>query len=84
MLNRVTALIADGRWTSPFKLITVDELKDSSVYQAALRNALLNNRPDAELYGWQPINRFAGRNGGRSSAATRSSGTTTRSSGTTL
>lgn len=63
MLSRATDLIEEGRWRSPYDVVMVDELQDSSVARARLVAALCG-KPETYLYAvgddWQSINRFAG------------------------
>ncbi|MCW2802796.1 MAG: hypothetical protein JWN06_1013 [Propionibacteriaceae bacterium] len=63
MLNQATDLIEAGRWQSPFTVVMVDEMQDSSYARARLIRALV--RPAGQhLFAvgddWQSINRFAG------------------------
>ncbi|WP_197432517.1 UvrD-helicase domain-containing protein [Pseudarthrobacter sp. GA104] len=63
MLNLATDHVESGRWTSPYRVVMVDEMQDTSAARAALVRALLK-APDTYLYAvgddWQSINRFAG------------------------
>lgn len=63
MLNLSAQHIEEGRWTSPFELVLVDEFQDASRARARLVRALVN-RPHRYLCAvgddWQSINRFAG------------------------
>jgi DNA helicase-4 len=63
MLNLATDHVESGRWTSPYRVVMVDEMQDTSTARAALVRALLKT-PDTFLYAvgddWQSINRFAG------------------------
>ncbi|MGM9470689.1 UvrD-helicase domain-containing protein [Pseudarthrobacter sp. YS3] len=63
MLNLATDHVESGRWTSPYRLVMVDEMQDTSAARAALVRALLKTS-DTYLYAvgddWQSINRFAG------------------------
>ena len=63
MLNRASDLIEDGQWNSPYTLVLVDEMQDSSAARARLVRAI-TNAPDRYLLAvgddWQSINRFAG------------------------
>ncbi|ASN19882.1 3'-5' exonuclease [Arthrobacter sp. YN] len=63
MLNLATDHVESGRWTSPYKVVMVDEVQDSSAARAALVRALTKT-PGTYLYAvgddWQSINRFAG------------------------
>ena len=63
MLNLATDCVEQGRWTSPFELVMVDEFQDASQARARLVAALVNG-PDKHLFAvgddWQSINRFAG------------------------
>jgi len=64
MINEATDLIRSGTWTSPYRLIMVDEMQDTSVARANLVLSLLNQGRHTYLYAvgddWQSINRFAG------------------------
>lgn len=63
MLNLATDHVESGRWTSPYRLVMVDEMQDTSAARAALVRALMKT-PGNYLYAvgddWQSINRFAG------------------------
>jgi DNA helicase-4 len=63
MLNLATDHVESGRWTSPYRLVMVDEMQDTSAARAALVRALLKTS-GTYLYAvgddWQSINRFAG------------------------
>lgn len=63
MLNLATDCIEQGRWTSPYDLVMVDEFQDASQARARLVAGLVND-PDKLLFAvgddWQSINRFAG------------------------
>jgi DNA helicase-4 len=63
MLNLATDHVESGRWTSPYRLVMVDEMQDTSSARAALVRALMKT-PGNYLYAvgddWQSINRFAG------------------------
>ncbi|MCP3424809.1 UvrD-helicase domain-containing protein [Rothia sp. AR01] len=63
MLNQASDLIEAGRWQSPFEVVMVDEMQDSSSARARLVQALVS-RPHTYLYAvgddWQSVNRFAG------------------------
>ncbi|MBT8163197.1 MULTISPECIES: UvrD-helicase domain-containing protein [Arthrobacter] len=63
MLNLATDHVDSGRWGSPYRLVMVDEMQDTSAARAALVRALLK-APGTYLYAvgddWQSINRFAG------------------------
>jgi len=63
MLNLATDCVEQGRWTSPYELVMVDEFQDASQARARLVAALVN-APDRHLFAvgddWQSINRFAG------------------------
>ncbi|MDQ0648639.1 DNA helicase-4 [Microbacterium natoriense] len=63
MLNLATDHVEAGRWTSPYRLVMVDEMQDTSTARAALVRALTKT-PGTYLYAvgddWQAINRFAG------------------------
>lgn len=63
MLNLATDCVEQGRWTSPYELVMVDEFQDASQARARLVAALVN-APDKHLFAvgddWQSINRFAG------------------------
>ncbi len=64
MLNQAIDLIEAGAWPSPYRLIMVDELQDTSVARARLVKALLDRATDTLLFAvgddWQSIYRFAG------------------------
>lgn len=63
MLNLATDQIEAGRWTSPYRVVMVDEMQDTSAARAGLVRALAKT-PGTYLYAvgddWQAINRFAG------------------------
>ncbi|MDO4256340.1 MAG: UvrD-helicase domain-containing protein [Kocuria sp.] len=63
MLNLATDHVKAGRWQSPYKVVMVDEMQDTSSARAALVRALAK-APGTYLYAvgddWQAINRFAG------------------------
>ena len=63
MLNLAADCIERGRWTSPYRMVMVDEFQDASQARARLVSALLSG-PDKYLFAvgddWQSINRFAG------------------------
>lgn len=63
MINRAADLIEAGKWTSPYELVMVDEMQDSSYARSRLVRALVNT-PGRYLFAvgddWQSINRFAG------------------------
>lgn len=63
MLNHATDLVEAGRWTSPFRVVLVDEFQDASHARARLVKALVA-RPAHFLFAvgddWQSIYRFAG------------------------
>lgn len=63
MLNLATDHIEAGRWASPYRVVMVDEMQDTSAARAALVRALAKT-PGTYLYAvgddWQAINRFAG------------------------
>ncbi|MFC7848210.1 UvrD-helicase domain-containing protein [Arthrobacter sp. NPDC057388] len=63
MLNLATDHVESGRWVSPYRLVMVDEMQDTSAARAALVRALMR-APGNYLYAvgddWQSINRFAG------------------------
>lgn len=63
MLNLATDLIEAGRWTSPYRVVLVDEFQDASQSRAQLVRALVN--PAGHFLfavgdDWQSIYRFAG------------------------
>jgi DNA helicase-4 len=64
MLNQATDLIQAGAWCSPYRLIMVDEMQDTSLARARLIKALIDQQADTFLFAvgddWQSINRFAG------------------------
>ncbi|CAN5127105.1 hypothetical protein BH09ACT10_BH09ACT10_00690 [soil metagenome] len=63
MLSHATDLVEAGKWSSPFRVVLVDEFQDASHARARLLRALVN-RPDLFLFAvgddWQSIYRFAG------------------------
>lgn len=63
MLNHATDLVEAGRWTSPYRVVLVDEFQDASHSRARLVRALVKN-PGHFLFAvgddWQSIYRFAG------------------------
>ena len=63
MINRAADLIEAKAWTSPYELVMVDEMQDSSHARSRLVRALLAE-PGRYLFAvgddWQSINRFAG------------------------
>lgn len=63
MLNQAADCIEQGRWTSPYRLVMVDEFQDASQARARLISGLVKD-PDHYLFAvgddWQSINRFAG------------------------
>ena len=63
MLNQAVDCIEQGRWTSPYELVMVDEFQDASQARARLVSGLVKG-PDKYLFAvgddWQSINRFAG------------------------
>ena len=63
MLNLAGDCVEDGRWTSPYELVMVDEFQDASQARARLVAGLVK-RPGKCLFAvgddWQSINRFAG------------------------
>ncbi|MEJ1229899.1 MAG: UvrD-helicase domain-containing protein [Galbitalea sp.] len=63
MLNLATDLIENGKWTSPYRVVLVDEFQDASHARARLVKALVA-APDRYLFAvgddWQSIYRFAG------------------------
>ncbi|WP_284982464.1 UvrD-helicase domain-containing protein [Arthrobacter sp. efr-133-TYG-118] len=63
MLNLAVDHVESDRWESPYRLVMVDEMQDTSTARAALVRALLKT-PGTYLYAvgddWQSINRFAG------------------------
>ena len=64
MISRATGHVESGRYASPYGYILVDEFQDIAPGRARLLKALLNNRPDTQLFAvgddWQAIYRFAG------------------------
>jgi DNA helicase-4 len=64
MIILAAKYLEEGRYSSPYKLILVDEFQDLSPGRARLVHALLNSRQDSVLFGvgddWQAINGFAG------------------------
>ncbi len=64
MINRATDHVEQGRYSSPFSYILVDEFQDISPARARLLNALLKQTPSAKLFAvgddWQAIFRFGG------------------------
>lgn len=63
MLNQAADCIEQGRWTSPYELVMVDEFQDASQARARLVAGLVKE-PRRHLFAvgddWQSINRFAG------------------------
>lgn len=63
MLNAAADCIEQGRWSSPYELVMVDEFQDASHARARLVSGLVKG-PDKYLFAvgddWQSINRFAG------------------------
>lgn len=63
MLNLATDLIEAGEWTSPFRVVLIDEFQDVSHARARLVRALVD-QPGRHLFAvgddWQSIYRFAG------------------------
>lgn len=63
MLNHATDLVEAGRWTSPYRVVLVDEFQDASHSRARLVRALVSGR-ERFLFAvgddWQSIYRFAG------------------------
>ncbi|MBP2437352.1 UvrD-helicase domain-containing protein [Microbacterium amylolyticum] len=63
MLNQSAELIESGRWSSPYRVVLVDEFQDVSRARARLVNALQNGG-ERHLFAvgddWQSIYRFAG------------------------
>ncbi len=63
MINRAADVIEAGEWTSPYDLVMVDEMQDSSHARSLLVRALVDH-PNRYLFSvgddWQSINRFAG------------------------
>ena len=64
MISRATSHVESGRYASPYGYILVDEFQDIAPGRARLLKALLDNRPDSQLFAvgddWQAIYRFAG------------------------
>ena len=64
MIALSTGYVATGRFVSPYGYILVDEFQDISVGRAKLLKALLEQRPNNQLFAvgddWQAIFRFAG------------------------
>jgi DNA helicase-4 len=64
MIGSAIKLIEDGRYSSPFKLILIDEFQDISEPRANLIRALRSQRPFTKIFAvgddWQSIYRFAG------------------------
>ena len=64
MINRATEHVEEGRFSSPYGYILVDEFQDISASRARLLRALLQTSPDAQLFAvgddWQSIYRFGG------------------------
>lgn len=64
MIERATQYVEQGRFTSPWRHILVDEFQDISAPRARLVKALRNAHQDAVLFcvgdDWQAIYRFAG------------------------
>ena len=63
MLNDAIDLIESGRWSSPYRVVLVDEFQDASHARARMVSALVS-KPDRYLFAvgddWQSIYRFAG------------------------
>lgn len=63
MLNQAADCIEQGRWTSPYRLVMVDEFQDASQARARLLSGMVKES-DRYLFAvgddWQSINRFAG------------------------
>lgn len=63
MLNRATDLVESGAWSSPFRVVLVDEFQDASHARARMVRALVSG-PARHLFAvgddWQSIYRFAG------------------------
>lgn len=63
MLNSANDFVEQGRWSSPYELVMVDEFQDVSLARARLIGGLVNG-PGKSLFAvgddWQSINRFAG------------------------
>lgn len=64
MIIGATKAIESGEWSSPYKLILVDEFQDISTARAKLVRALLAQHANSVLFcvgdDWQSINGFAG------------------------
>ncbi len=64
MIGNATKLIENGHYSSPFKLILIDEFQDISEPRANLIKALRSQRPFTKVFAvgddWQSIYRFAG------------------------
>lgn len=62
MIIRGAALIEQGRWTSPYRYVLVDEFQDISAGRMRLLQALKGDDVAFFVVGddWQSINRFAG------------------------
>ena len=62
LIHRAAAHLREGRWTSPYRYVLVDEFQDISAGRMALLEAL--RRPGVAYFlvgdDWQSINRFAG------------------------
>lgn len=63
MLNLAADCVEQGRWTSPYELVMVDEFQDASQARVRLVKGLVQG-PGKHLFAvgddWQSINRFAG------------------------
>lgn len=63
MLNLAADCIEQGKWSSPYELVMVDEFQDASQARARLVAGLVKD-PNKHLFAvgddWQSINRFAG------------------------
>lgn len=63
MLNLASGCIEQGKWSSPYELVMVDEFQDASQARARLVAGLVKG-PNKHLFAvgddWQSINRFAG------------------------
>jgi DNA helicase IV len=64
MINRASNYLRQGKYSSPFKYVLVDEFQDISQSRYFLLEALLQNNPDAKSFcvgdDWQSIYRFTG------------------------
>ncbi len=64
MISTATRYVRDGRYTSPYTHLLIDEFQDISPARFELLRALLNQRPTHKMFcvgdDWQAIYRFSG------------------------